>query len=265
MTLRRRWFGGVAVLLALTACAETVPPDQPPSAAPDASTPGATVTSAVPTTAASSTTSSGAYEQIEFTSRAGTTRSGRLFGDGEVAVVLSHMGRPRDDQDDWEPFATELAAKGYRVLTYSHENVEVWQDVLGAVDYLRASGAETVIAGGASLGAMASLSAAEQPDAQIDGVIWLAGVLHNSGYDFFEADVSQVACPLLVVSADQDAAGAADDARQLDAWSSTSELHIIPSRDHGTDILAEGGEPADQLRLVLLAFVDRVAAGSTTC
>lgn len=251
--------GVVALALALAACAGPESSGTSPTSTANVSTSRTTVTNAP------STSPSGEYQEIDFTSRNGAPKSGRLFGAGEVAVVLSHMGRPRDDQDDWASFAAELADGGYQVLTYDHENSEVWQDVLGAVDYLRDSGAGTVIAGGASIGAMASLRAAEESGTDIDGIIWLAGVLHNSGYDFYQDDVAQVACPMLVISADRDSAGAADDARELASWSADSELHIIPSMSHGTDILVDGGPAADQLEQAMLAFVDRVAAGASTC
>jgi dienelactone hydrolase len=209
-----------------------------------------------------------AYREVEFTARDGEVRSGRLFGDGEVAVVLSHMGRSGDDQDDWAGFAEQLADRGYQALTYQRRSDmgAIWQDVLGGADYLRARGAEKVIAAGASIGAMASLHAAEQPDSNLDGVIWLAGVRQNRGYDFQEADVSQVACPILFISGDQDAYGAAADARQLHDWATApSELLILQSRRHGTDIFTEGGPNPRELTEAMLDFVERVADESHTC
>jgi hypothetical protein len=93
------------------------------------------------------------------------------------------MGRPRDSQDDWVSFAGELAKNGYQALTYERGAFgDAWQDVHGAADYLRDNGAETVIAAGASLGAMASLYAAERPRSGLNGVIRLAGVLQNRSY-----------------------------------------------------------------------------------
>lgn len=262
LRLARASSASVVLVVLLAACAGAepvgVPPSSPtdPSAEPDTSaTAGAT----------SSTTGTIAYRDIEFVNRDGTTQVGRVFGDGGTAIVLSHMGRPGDSQDDWASFAEELANDGYRVLTYTHDRQEVWQDVLGAADYLRESGAQKVIAAGASLGAMASLFAAENPESELDGVLWLAGVMQGSGYLFQEADVAEVACPMLIVSADRDTYDAADDARLLHDWAATDELLILESVRHGTDILAEGGPAADQLRQTMIGFVERVEADSTTC
>jgi len=178
------------------------------------------------------------------------------------------MGRPGDRQDDWASFAGELARRGYRVLTYERRDAleEVWQDVLGAAGYLRDHGADKVIAAGASIGAMASLYAAERPTSNLDGVIWLAGILQGSGYDFRRADVAAIACPMLFVSGDQDGYGAAEAARRLHGWATApSQLLMLPTERHGTDIFDEGGPAARKLMLAMTRFVQRAARGSSTC
>jgi pimeloyl-ACP methyl ester carboxylesterase len=178
------------------------------------------------------------------------------------------MGRPGDSQDDWAPFAQELADRGYTALTYDRRPTgEVWRDVLGAADYLHDHGADTVIAAGASLGAMASLSAAERPDSNLNGVIWLAGILQNRGYHFRAADVSTIGCPMLFTSGDHDVYGAADAARRLHQWATApSDLAIVHSQLHGTDIIADGGASARKLTRTMLTFIDHVAHQPTsTC
>jgi predicted alpha/beta hydrolase len=125
-------------------------------------------------------------------------------------VVLSHMGRGGDNQEDWFGMAAVLADEGYVVLTYNRRGVcpggvagcsdgdddytDHWLDVLGAVDFLRTRGAERVFIGGASIGAMASLYAAEQPGTEVDGLIWVAGVLAGA-YFFQRDDIQTVRVP----------------------------------------------------------------------
>lgn len=205
---------------------------------------------------------------MHFTTPDGATRSGRRFGDGHVAIVLTHMGRRGDRQGDWASFAGELADRGYRALTYQRRDdlEEVWQDVLGAANYLRDHGADKVIAAGASIGAMASLHAAEEPTSNLDGVIWLAGVLQGSGYDFRRAEVAALGCPMLVISGDRDPYGAAEAARQLRGWATApSQLLLLPTARHGTDVFEEGGPTARKLTLAMARFVKRVASRSSTC
>jgi hypothetical protein len=246
----------VAVSLLLAGCSDS---------SPDSSSSPSVASSSV--TPAPSTAGRGLYREVEFTAYDGVPRQGRLFGEGTVGVVLSHMGRAGDDQDNWASFASALANRGYLVLTPARTSFAGgWTDVLASAEYLRDHGAEKVIAGGASIGAMASLYAAEQPDSDLVGVIWLAGILSGSGYDFREADVSAVACPMLIIAGDRDAFGAASAARRLHDWATApKQLLILPTRLHGTVILERGGPDARKLTRAMVDFVDRVADGSTTC
>lgn len=253
------------LLLAVAGCSSNDPPER--SSGPSAEGSSAPTATQPTTTTSVPPVPSGTYRDVEFDALDGERRSGRLFGEGPVGVVLSHMGRPGDTQDDWAPFAAELADHGYQVLTYERRTTlnEVWQDVLGSTAYLRDNGAEQVIAGGASIGAMASLHAAQQPTSTVNGVIWLAGVLRGN-YTFRQPDVAAVACPMLLMSGDEDRYGAADAARQLDEWATApSQLLIVDSDLHGTDILQAGGPRAAELTSAMLDFVDQVAEGSTTC
>lgn len=186
-------------------------------------------------------------------------REGRIYGDGSAGVVLTHMSRATDSQEDWAAFAEELADRGYRALTFNHDAQFVWRQVLAAADLLRSEGAETIVAVGASHGAMASLRAAQEPGNGLAGVVWLAGVTSGSGYAFREDDVRSVPCRLLFVSGTGDEYGAAEDAEELAGWAPNAELQVVDSDLHGTDILLEGGPAADALRTAMLEFVDRVA------
>jgi predicted alpha/beta-hydrolase family hydrolase len=211
------------------------------------------------------------YRELEFTTRDGEVRSGRLFGSGRVGIVLSHMWGPGRRQDDWAGVASQLAERGYLVLTYNERPTigSVWQDVLGAGDELRRQGASTIVAGGASLGAMASLHAARQPDARLDGVIWLAGVNGTGAQDrlyaFDEEEVATLGCPVLFASGDRDALGAAEDTRQLHRWAADGELVMVESDQHGTDIFVEDQPAAAEFTGAALDFMARIAAQPTPC
>ncbi|MQA73660.1 MAG: hypothetical protein GEU88_04810 [Solirubrobacterales bacterium] len=254
------------VALVLAACGgedSPAPDERSPQPSPQAGSEPAPRAESEPTAKAHESKSKLSYTKIKFTSEDGEQRSGRLFGAGDVGVVLSHMGRPGDGQRDWRRFAERLADKDLRVLTYQGRGSlsQTWSDVIGAVDRLRTEGAETVIAAGASIGAMASLQAATRPEAEIDAVLWLAGVLSNSGYDFEERDVSHLGCPMLIVSGDSDSYGADIDARRLHRWTAkVSELHLVDSDLHGTDILTEGDPGvAGELRRSMIGFIEAVA------
>lgn len=214
---------------------------------------------------------SAAPRPVEFTGGDGEPRQGRLYGpdDAPAAVVLSHMSRAGDSWDDWSATAEALAARGHRVLTYERlrPRFQIWQDVIGGVEYLRDQGAERVVVAGASLGAMASLDVALASSPPTDGVVWVAGGLRSDGMEFDQASVTGLGCPALLITGDADGYGVTEDTQQLHEWLPASELLVLPTGSHGTDILADGGAPAEQLQTAILDFVDAVATAqaSTPC
>lgn len=249
----------LVITVVLVGCSDS---DPAPSGEPTASEPTASESATPSESVPPSPKRHRAYDPVRFDAIDGQRRHGRLYGEGPVAVVLSHMGRPGDGPRDWDGFARRLADRGYRALAYERRlpYETIWKDVLGAAEYLRTRGATTVIAAGASIGAMASLRAAEEPDAKLDGVIWLAGVLSDSGYEFRRADVARVGCPTLVVSGADDLYGAGPDARQLHRWlTARKELLILDSAEHGTDIFDEPGPNPRELTRTLLRFTERTA------
>jgi pimeloyl-ACP methyl ester carboxylesterase len=137
---------------------------------------------------------------VTFEASDGVTLVGRIFGEGDAGVVLAHMGRAGDTQADWYRLARALAARGYTALTYNRRGVcnararecsggsddyaSSWQDVVGAVDFLRERGAREVILIGASIGAMASLHALVTGSVDAAAFVEIAGVNDRSGYAF---------------------------------------------------------------------------------
>jgi dienelactone hydrolase len=248
----------------VAACSEPTEPASVPITASAAATVAGSPS--VRSTAEASEAATGPYREIMLELPNGAQREGRDYGDGEIGVVLTHMGGATDTQDDWAALAELLVAEGYRVVTFNHNASAVWVQVLAATEYLREQGATTIVVGGASLGAMASLRAAQEPGSGLHGVIWVAGVQLGSGYAFQEEDVGAVACPILFASGTGDEHGAAEDAERMSAWAPSAELVLVESDLHGTDILHEGGPAADELRAAIHAFLDRVTTSPrTTC
>ena len=200
------WARPIAVVLvgaiALSACGEPPPPDLSGSRA------------------------------VTFESRDGVTLEGRLFGDGSTGVVLSHM-RPAD-QRSWFAFANRLADQGYLVLTYDFRGYcpggdggcsqgdlqisAIWQDVLGAMDFVRSQGATTVALVGASMGGTASLVAAAQEGSDAAVVVTLSAPVSIEGLDADAAVLQRVDANKLFIAGLGDAsassrAGSAASAR----------------------------------------------------
>jgi dienelactone hydrolase len=199
---------------------------------------------------------------------------GRIFGDGDVGVVLAHMGRGGDTQADWYRLARALAEGGYTALTFNRRGVcarlgrecsggpddyaTSWKDVVGAANFVRARGAKDVVLIGASIGAMASLHALANGSVEAAALIELGGVNHESGYDFSRAELEALEGDKLFVSSAGDTYGGADAAREWHGWArEPKQLTILPGDAHGTDMLVKGQPTARPLTELVLRFLRR--------
>ena len=205
---------------------------------------------------------------VTFEAADGVRLEGRLFGSGDVGVVLSHM-RP-GDQGQWLAFAGLLAARGYRVLTYDRRgecpggdlgcsqgtggDAGTWRDLASAVALLRDEGSDRVVVGGASLGAMESLFALSR-GLDADGLIWLSGLDLYEG-ESIEEQVREVRVPKLFMTGSFDNDSAPLEPALERAAPEPVEFVSLDTGEHGTDIL-RFGDPAvaDQIRQTVLDFL----------
>jgi pimeloyl-ACP methyl ester carboxylesterase len=211
----------------------------------------------------------GMSEPVDVRASGGVRLEGRLFGAGEVGVVLSHMGD--GDQSQWMGLAGLLADEGYLVLTYNRRGscpggdlgcsmgdaTEGWKDLSVLVDLLREEGAQRVVVGGASQGAMESLYAMSR-GLDADGLIWVAGVDLYGGVPVTE-QVEGLRVPKLFLSGEFDHQAASLLPELGQAGPPPSEVILLETGEHGTDILAFGDvEDADAFRQAVLDFLARV-------
>ena len=206
-------------------------------------------------------------EPVRFRGAGGVRLEGRVFGSGDVGVVLGHM-RP-GDQSQWFGFAALLADQGYAVLTYDGRGVcpggdlgcsdgnasdSGWQDLAYAVDLLREHGASRVVVGGASLGAMESMYALTR-GLDADVLIWLSGVDLYAGVPVTR-QVRAVRVPKLLVAGEFDSGAAALRPAVERAAPPPTQIVLLDTGEHGTDIL-EFGDPvvADEFRRSVLDFL----------
>ena len=230
-----RFLGAMAaVALALSACSgEATPPDLSDSRA------------------------------VSFPSRDGIELEGRLFGDGTRAVVLSHM-LPAD-QRSWFDFADRLAAEGYLVLTFdfrgycpggdggcsggTRDPTSIDQDVLGAVDFVRAEGATSIALVGASMGGTASLVAAAAEGQNVAAVVTLSAPTSVEGLAADASVLSAITAGKLFLAGVGDGAAAKAAESLYDGSPLPKRVEILPADDHGTDLLT-GPRGEDVKRLI---------------
>jgi dienelactone hydrolase len=205
---------------------------------------------------------------VSFPSSDGVALEGRLFGDGSTAVVLSHM-RPAD-QRSWFAFADRLADEGYLVLTYDFRGYcpggeggcsqgerdisAIWQDVLGAEEFVRSRGATTVALIGASMGGTASLVAAGQEGEDVEVVVTLSAPESIEGLVADAVLLQREQANKLFIAGTGDPTAAASAQHLGDIAPPPKRVEIIPADDHGTDLLTGSrGEEVQRLIETYLA------------
>jgi pimeloyl-ACP methyl ester carboxylesterase len=129
---------------------------------------------------------------VSFPTQDGGLIEANLYGKGERAVVLAHGGR--FNKESWDKQAKELVKAGFRVLAIDFRGygkskgpgqgkifeAPLHLDVLGAVRYLRKSGAKSVSVVGGSMGGSAAADASiESEPGEIDRLILLAATANG--------------------------------------------------------------------------------------
>jgi pimeloyl-ACP methyl ester carboxylesterase len=127
-----------------------------------------------------------AQQTISFPTQDGGRICADLYGQGTHAVVLAHGGR--FNKESWREQAQDLASKGFRVLAIDFrgfgcstgpgqsdfDHAPFANDVLAAVRYMKANGAETVsVVGGSFGGSAAGDASIESAPGEIDRIVFL--------------------------------------------------------------------------------------------
>jgi pimeloyl-ACP methyl ester carboxylesterase len=224
-------------VLAMGACTSA------PQATPEPPTAAVPTQATAPTQppAETGTNAESGPREVTFETDDGITLSGTLFGDGEIAAVLSHM-RP-SDQTAWHAFARTLADNGYTALAYdfrgygksggTQELGKIDRDVRAAAAYLRAQGATRIVLIGASMGGTASAKIAASIGAQ--GLIVLSSPQSFQGLTVSADDLSLAGMPSLWVSSRGDPVAREVEAMHAGA-SEPKSFHVYEGIAHGTDI-----------------------------
>jgi pimeloyl-ACP methyl ester carboxylesterase len=235
--------------LVLAGCTSTTPPAAPPSASPSLS-PSASQAAAV--------------QEVTFPATDGVALHGRVYGHGATAVILSNMGD--NDPRPWDDFAPLLAARAYRVLTYSFRYPlrtnafttayaqGTVPDLLGAVAYARAAGATRIVLIGASLGGITVGKVGAQAGAAAVVIISAEQDLSLYGLVVSAAELAALTVPKLFIASEQDTNTAYALTKQFyDNAPEPKQFHGYAGGVHGIGLFATAD--GDDLRGRLLDFV----------
>ena len=223
----------------------------------------------LPACGPSSPAASPGSRAVRFTSFGGVELAGRLFeAEGATAgVVLAHM-QPAD-QSAWFEYADTLADDGYRTLTFNFRGycsggeagcsqgetdpASSWRDVQAAVRYLRTTGIPRVAVIGASMGGTAALVAASRPGSSFSAVAALSAPITIDTLTVTPETLVTASAAKLFVAGAGDAAAAVDAQRMYDQSVPPKRVEIVPSDDHGTDLLE--GSQGPNVRAVLTRWL----------
>jgi dienelactone hydrolase len=263
--MRLRLAGLTALLMLGTSCAD----ESPRGAIPATVTPPPTEE----TTLAPVPGEEDQGKKVAFQTEDGTKLLGRVWGEGEVGVVLAHGFSELTGQDDWLPFPGVLAAQGYHVLTFNFRGFcsndgcsgrrlklgENWLDVVAATGLLEARGAKRIFLIGGSMGGIAVFRAAETALDGVDGIVSISTPQFPSQYypneppenDVTEARLQAIPMPKLFIAGDGDvqltAAGTirfADEAQSMaDAAAGEVEVLIVESTAHSHELVTTADPP----------------------
>ena len=196
-------------------------------------------------------------DAVRFSSIDGVALAGRLFGpsDAKAGVILAHM--MPSDQRSWYAFADRLGTMGYRVLTFdfrgycpggdggcsqgSKDVAQIWQDVAGAVGFLESLGIHRVGLIGASMGGTASLVVASQEGQAVRTVVTLSAPATIDGLAAGPNVLQAIIGAKLFIAGNADGTSAQDAQAFYDESQPPKRVEILPTGDHGTDIL-EGSQ-----------------------
>ena len=208
---------------------------------------------------------------VTFESADGVQLAGRRFGpdDATAGVVLAHM-QPAD-QSSWYAFAERMGDAGYMALTFNFRGYcpggdagcskgeqnpgAAWQDVQGAADYLRDQGVQRVGLVGASMGGTASLVVAGQPEADITAVATLSAPAAIGDLVVTPEILQQMTAAKLFIAGNGDVTAATDAQMFYTDTLQPKRVDILPSNDHGTDLLT--GNQSENTRTLLSGWLQQ--------
>ena len=199
-------------------------------------------------------------QAVRFTTVDRVTLTGTVFGDGSAGVALAHMFPT--DQTSWQAFARQLAAEGYRALTFDFRGYgrsggsrridEIDLDVRAAAAYLRSQGARRIVLVGASMGGTASIKVAAQGG--VDALVVVSSPVGFRGLSVSTAELARLTVPSLWITSESDSVTAAMRTMYA-AAGGRKTLHVYSGSAHGTYIFDSAHGP--DLTGRILVFIAR--------
>ncbi len=221
-----------------------------------ACSPQATATpTPLPTPTPRPTATTPPFTTVTFTTEDGVQLSGRVFGTGKDWVVLAHM--LQGDQAAWEPFARQLAGRGYTALSFNfrsyapsggrRETDHFDTDVKAAMKYATDSGAAKVFLAGAQIGGTTVLKVGAKQE--VPGIIALSAPGRMEAMEFTLAEQINYMSPVLLLVSQGDSSAVQDMRNMYDSIKTEKEIAVLPGNAVGTNMLVGpyAGDATDRI------------------
>jgi dienelactone hydrolase len=217
-----------------------------------------------------STTPDVRIELVKFTTQDNIELAGTLFGEGELAVILAHMGVPGTDQRSWQPFARLLAERGYTALTFDFrgrgdsggklDQSLLPYDMQAAIQLLTERGYRQIACIGASMGGTTCMRAALEHNLVGLGVI--GGVLDLGKTNQISiSEIKELKLPkLLVYGAYEMPLVMLDMECLIELAPEPKLVQVYPTAEHGTVIF--DAQYGGQLTELLIQFLQAIRDGT---
>ncbi len=210
-------------------------------------------------------------ETVRFTTSDGVDLSGTIFGEGDIVVLLLHMGKGKasnNTQKDWHSFARTIADQGYPALTLDFRgrgksggefgNDLLPMDVLATLQFLRDRGYERFVCAGAGMGGLTCMRLAID-GVDFEGLVVLSASLEaGPNNKITTTEIAQIQIPKLFYYGENDGYGFSDAMETIYASSTPPKnLVICPNTAaHGTELL--NSACGDKITQQTLAFLDEL-------
>lgn len=216
----------------------------------DTSTPATSAVAAAPTSTTGTTpaqTTMAVPSEASITTADGLTLEATVYPGGSAWVVLAHM-RPAD-RTSWAGLAGLFHGAGYSVLAYNNrgyggsegdrEAYSLQIDANAALEHARASGAESLVFGGASMNGATAMTLGASND--FAAIFVLSAVASFPSVPDAAAFLPEVTEPILFVAAGDDG-NAVGDAEAFFAVAPDPHRIVLESGGHGTNMLSADPE-----------------------
>ncbi len=268
-------------LLLLTGCQARTPqptltPNPPPATVPSTNTPEsppptATVQALLPPPTPiglllQPTTTEVEVEYLAYKTEDNVKIAGKLYGKGDIAVILAHQGTSGANQRDWNEFARLMAGRGFAVMTFDFRgrgaseaaapvtNLLIW-DMLATIGQLRERGYQRIACIGASMGGSACLRAAIETD--LIGVGIVASTMSTGKpTSTSPEELAQLTIPKLFLCAENDRyEGLTEGMREMyQIAPEPKRLQFFPGTAHGTEMFDQPF--ADEFTAEMVYFLE---------